>query len=129
MKRSRFRLTPLQAAVHLAALTPFAWLIFDAVNGNLTVNPIQEASRRTGLYALILLLASLAVTPLNALTGFSPLIKMRRPLGLYAFFYAAVHLSIFIGVDYGFQWRFILPEITEKRYIIVGFSAFTILLA
>lgn len=129
MKRSRFRFTPLQAALHLAALVPFAWLLIDAANGNLSVNPIQEASRRTGLYALVMLLLSLAVTPLNTLTGYGPLVKMRRPLGLYAFFYAAVHLTIFIAIDYGFEWRFILPEISEKRYIIVGLSAFTILLA
>lgn len=129
MKRSRFRLTPLQAALHAAALLPFVWLLVDAANGNLTVNPIQEASRRTGLYALVLLLLSLAVTPLNAVLGYAPLVKMRRPLGLYAFFYAAVHLSIFLAIDYAFEWRFILPEIAEKRYILVGLSAFIILLA
>jgi sulfoxide reductase heme-binding subunit YedZ len=125
----RLRFTRLHLLMHLAALTPLGLLIFDAFTDNLTANPIQAATQRTGLYALSLLLVSLLVTPLYTLTRWGPVVKMRRPLGLYAFLYAAIHVSIFVGIDYAFAWNFMLREIPEKRYILVGLSAFLILAA
>jgi sulfoxide reductase heme-binding subunit YedZ len=128
MKYPRLHFTRLQLAVHLAALLPLIVLIIDAQRGGLTVNPIQEATLRTGKTAMALLLLSLACTPANTVFGFSPAIKLRRPLGLYAFLYALVHFSIYIGVDYGFDLRLIALELAEKRYVLVGFAAFLILL-
>jgi DMSO/TMAO reductase YedYZ heme-binding membrane subunit len=124
----RFRFTPLQLAVHAAALLPLAWLIKDYLTDNLTVNPIQAATQRTGDYAIVLLLLSLAVTPIITLTGYSALSKVRRPLGLYAFLYAAIHLFIFVGVDYGFNFDFLLADIAQKRFIFVGLAAFILLI-
>jgi methionine sulfoxide reductase heme-binding subunit len=124
----RFRFTPLQLAVHTAALLPLAWLIKDYLTDNLTVNPIQAATQRTGDYAIVLLLLSLAVTPIITLTGYSALSKVRRPLGLYAFLYAAIHLFIFVGVDYGFNFDFLLADIAQKRFIFVGLAAFILLI-
>lgn len=121
-------LTKLQVLVHLAGLFPLAWLLFDFFTDNLTVNPIQAATLRTGKYALIFLILSLACTPLNTVFHFRQALKVRRALGLYAFFYAGIHLLIFIGVDYGFDPSLLREAIFEKRFVLVGFSAFLILL-
>lgn len=122
------RFTRLQLAVHIASLIPLASLVWDALRDNLTINPIQAATQRTGDYAILLLLLSLACTPLYHLTGFAPILKWRRPLGLYAFLYASIHLSIFIGLDYGFDWALLWQEVALKRYVLVGLGAFLILL-
>jgi methionine sulfoxide reductase heme-binding subunit len=123
-----FRFTPLQIAVHLGAILPLVWLVKDTLVDNLTVNPIQAATQRTGDYAIVLLLLSLAVTPVITLTGYSPLQKVRRPLGLYAFLYASIHFFIFIGVDYGFNLDFLLADIAQKRFIFVGLAALLLLI-
>jgi sulfoxide reductase heme-binding subunit YedZ len=122
------RLTKLQILVYLAGLFPLAWLIYDFVTGNLTVNPIQAATLRTGKAALVFLILSLACTPLNTVFGFRQALKVRRALGLYAFFYASLHFLIFVGVDYGLDLTLLREAIFEKRYALVGFSAFLILL-
>ena len=113
--------------VHLGAWVPLAWLAWDAYAGNLTVNPIQDLEQRTGKYALTLLTLSLACTPLNTLFGFRPAVAVRRALGLYAFFYAALHFLIFIGLDYSFDLSLILDVVFEKPYIVAGLSALIIL--
>lgn len=125
----RPRFARYQLLIHLAALVPLAWLMIDAASGNLSVNPIQDITRRTGRYALILLASSLSCTPVRILTGWTGVIRWRRPLGLYAFFYAALHLATFIGLDYGFNLAFIWADVGNKRYIFVGAAAFLILLA
>lgn len=125
MKKRKF--TPFQIAVHIGAWLPLAWLVWDAWAGNLSINPIQEITQRTGKYALILLVLSLACTPLNTLFKFRPALQVRRALGLYAFLYAALHFMTFIGLDYGFDWSLLLSEVVEKRYVLVGLAALLIL--
>lgn len=127
MKRN-FKLTPFQWTVHLGALTPLAILIVDALRDNLTANPIQDVTFRTGKTALVLLVLSLAATPINTIFGFRPALKVRRALGLYAFFYVSLHFLIFIGLDYVFDPDLIYEAILEKRYALVGFAAGIILL-
>lgn len=107
---------------------PLAWLIFDAATGRLSVNPIQDIEQRTGKYALILLTASLWCTPANILTGWTPVTRWRRPLGLYAFGYAALHFLTFVGLDYAFNLRFLWADVAGKRYIFVGLAALLILI-
>lgn len=124
----RPKFTKFQLAVHVAALAPLAVLIVAVLTDNLTVNPIQAATLRTGKTAMILLVLSLACTPANAVFGFTQAIKVRRALGLYAFLYAAVHFSIFLGVDYRFDVGLIWLELAEKRYILVGAAALLILI-
>lgn len=119
----------LRAAVHLGAWLPVLLLAWDALRDNLTANPIQEATFRTGKTALVLLLLSLACTPANTVLGLRAALKVRRTLGLYAFAYVALHFYIFIGVDYGFRFDWIWQELAEKRYVLVGFAAGLILLA
>jgi methionine sulfoxide reductase heme-binding subunit len=117
-----------QFFVHLAALVPLAWLVYDALAGNLSVNPIQDIEQRTGRYAMMLLTASLSCTPLHILSGWPPLLRWRRPLGLYAFGYALLHLLTFIGLDYGFDTVALWADVAGKRYIFVGAAALVILL-
>ena len=114
--------------VHIAALLPLAVLIWDFTQGNLTANPIREVQLRTGATAINLLMLSLACTPINILTGFRLVLLLRRPLGIYAFFYALLHFINFIGIDYGFNFALIREDLLDKRYAIVGFAAFILLL-
>ncbi len=129
MRLPQLHFTKFQIAVHLLAWLPLLVLIWDALNDNLTVNPIQTITFRTGKFALLFLTLSLSITPLHIITGWNPLIRVRRALGLYAFMYAALHFLTFAGLDYGFQLKWIIPEFTEKPYIIVGLLALTILIA
>jgi sulfoxide reductase heme-binding subunit YedZ len=114
--------------VHPLALAPLALLVLDFFNDHLTANPIQAATLRTGLPALVLLVLSLAVTPLNTLFGWKRVVTLRRPLGLYAFLYASIHMLIFFVIDYGLDLGLIWQTITEKPYVLVGLSALLILI-
>ena len=116
-------------AVHLAAWMPLIVLIIDALNDNLTFNPIQAATQRTGDTAIILLGLSLACSPVSTYAGWKDALKLRRALGLYAFMYAAIHFILFAVVDYGLQLNLIVPEFLQKYYLWVGLPAFIILLA
>jgi sulfoxide reductase heme-binding subunit YedZ len=128
MKTLLSRYTPLQIVMHLGAWFPLARLLFDFSAGNLSANPIQDLQQRTGRAAIALLVLSLAATPLNAIFGWREAIKRRRALGLYGFMYVTIHLLIFVNLDYGFAWSLILQTIFEKPYILVGLTAFFLLL-
>lgn len=114
---------------NIGALIPLALLIWDFTHGGLGVDPVAEITNRTGKTAIILLMISLACTPVNILLGYSQVLPLRKPLGLYAFMYASFHLLNFIGLDYGFDVRFILNDaLLEKPYILVGLAALIILI-
>lgn len=132
-------LTPLRlglakAAVHLAALTPMAilaWQVADVArtgSNALGADPVVEIEHRLGLWALRLLLATLAVTPLRQLTGATDLLRFRRMLGLYAFAYATLHLAAYVVLDLRGYWAIIFEEIAKRPYITVGFAAWLLLL-
>ena len=125
----RFKMTPLQIAAHIAALIPLAWLLWDFWQGNLGPDIIREATLRTGKAALIMLVASLACTPINIVFKYKPALKLRRPFGLYSFMYASIHFAIFIGVDYGFNFSLLQDALLEKRYALIGLGTGLILLA
>ena len=122
------RFTPLQIIIHLGAWIPLILLVFDFFAGRLSVNPIQDMEQRTGRAAITLLVLSLACTPLNTLFGWREALQRRRALGLYAFMYAAIHMLVFLGLDYTFSWLLIRDAILEKRYILVGVLSFLLLL-
>lgn len=123
IRRSR-----IQLVTHIAALTPLALLIFDWYQNDLTANPIQAATLRTGKTALVLLTLSLAITPLNTIFGLRQLIPLRKWLGLYAALYVGVHFFIFVGVDYGFDFDLLKDALFEKRYALVGLASGLMLL-
>lgn len=111
-------------AVHAAALVPLAALIFDAFMGRLGFDPIREITFRTGRDALVLLMLSLAVTPVNRFFGLRAVVRVRRALGVYAFVYASLHFLTFIGLDYGFNLTQIVEGISQRPFALVGFVAF-----
>jgi sulfoxide reductase heme-binding subunit YedZ len=114
--------------VHVGAWIPFAVLLVGFYTNNLTADPIREITLRTGKTALILLILSLAVTPLMIWLDWKFLAPSRRPLGLYAFFYVCLHLFTFVYLDYGLQWAFIVQGIVEKRFALVGFLAWLLMI-
>lgn len=117
----------LRVVAHVGALLPLAMIFVDNYRFNLTANPIQEITLRTGKAGLVLLVLSLACTPLNTVFGFRDALKVRRALGLYGFMYIALHLFIFAVLDYGVNLQLIAQAIAEKYYVIAGFIAFVIL--
>ena len=117
----------LKPLVFIGCSIPAAQLAYRAYNGDLGVNPIETITRFTGSWALIFLLGSLSVTPLRRLTGRNELIKFRRMLGLFAFFYAALHFATYIGLDLFFDFRAIGKDIVKRPYITAGFIAFVVM--
>lgn len=118
----------LRTVTHLGALLPLAFLLWDYYADRLGAEPIREITLRTGLSALVLLILSLACTPLNLWFGWKQLLPLRRPLGLYAFLYVCLHLLTFVVIDYGLDPQLIGEAIFEKRYALAGFTAFLLLL-
>ncbi len=108
--------------VHIACLVPLVVLVYDYYAGYLTVDPIRGAILRSGKIALVLLVLSLACTPLNTIFGFTPALRVRRALGDYAFLYVSVHFAIFVALDYGFVFQFIGFELT-RPYALIGLIA------
>jgi len=113
--------------VFVAALSPFLWLAFRALTGRLSVNPIEDITLTTGIWALRFLLASLAITPIRRLTGWQRVIQYRRMLGLFAFFYATLHVLTYVVLDQGLAFEFIIPDILKRPYITMGMIAFTLM--
>ncbi|MDH3271490.1 MAG: sulfoxide reductase heme-binding subunit YedZ [Gemmatimonadota bacterium] len=111
----------------VSALAPGAWLVRGLVLSDLGPNPIEELTHWTGMTALVLLLVTLSVSPFRRLTGWNPVIKIRRPLGLFAYFYAVVHFSIWFAFDMVFNLTWMLEDIAERKYITVGMAAFLVL--
>jgi methionine sulfoxide reductase heme-binding subunit len=107
-----------------ACLAPFVWMVFRALTGRLSANPIEDITLTTGIWALRFLLISLAVTPVRRITGWNRVIQFRRMFGLFAFFYASVHLLIYVVLDQGLAFEFILPDIVKRPYITAGMVAF-----
>ncbi|HEX9013159.1 MAG TPA: protein-methionine-sulfoxide reductase heme-binding subunit MsrQ [Anaerolineaceae bacterium] len=120
---------PLNAVMHVAAWIPLAVLAADILAGRFSINPIQDITIRLGRAAILMLAVALAVTPAYILTGWRALLRLGRPLGLYAFFYASLHVFMFIGVDYQFSLSLLLPDINNKLYIFLGLPAYLILLS
>ena len=112
----------------IACSVPFCLLLYNGFTNNLTANPIKEITHFTGEWTLNLLLATLAVTPLRKITGNNSLIRYRRMLGLFAFFYACLHFSTYLVLDQFFDWNEIVRDVAKRPYITVGFTAFTLLI-
>ena len=134
MARASGGLIAAKTVVHLLAMLPaaiLAWQFHDVwKHGSdaLGADPIAEIEHRTGLWALRLLMATLAVTPLRQLSGQPVVIRFRRMLGLYAFFYACLHFAAYLGLDLRGYWSQVFEEIVKRPYITVGFSAWLLLL-
>jgi methionine sulfoxide reductase heme-binding subunit len=117
-----------KAALFAACLLPLAVLVWRAIAGGLGANPIEAVTLFTGRWALRLLLVTLAISPLRRLTGWHRLIGFRRMLGLFAFFYAALHFTIYLVIDQFFDWDTIVEDVTKRPFITAGFGAFVLLI-
>ena len=116
-----------KAGVFLAALIPLGAIVAAAASGELGANPVEALIHHFGEWALRLMLATLAVTPLRRLTGWSRAVRLRRMLGLFAFFYAALHLATYVVLDRSLLVEEVLEDLTERPYIMVGFAGFVLL--
>lgn len=127
MKRSTLIL--LKTLTWIACLSPVLFLVYEAVTNKLGPDPTAEITLTTGYNALLLLILSLAITPLRSLfPRLSWLIKFRRLLGLFAFFYASLHLATYVALYMNFDLNVFKTDITKRRFIIMGFSAWSLLL-
>lgn len=117
-----------KGALWLLCLIPLARLIFLALSGGLGANPIEFITRSTGTWTLVGLLVTLSVTPLRKLSGRAWLIRFRRLLGLFAFFYACLHFTTYIWLDQFFDPASIVKDVIKRPFITVGFTAFVLLI-
>ncbi len=123
------RVLLLKTGIWLLGLTPLGWAVYRFFLGDgFGANPIAELQLWGGLTSLTALLAALSVTPLRRLTGWNDLQKVRRLVGLFAFFYVTLHFLIWIGLDQVFGWQYILEDLRERPYIMIGFAGFVLLL-
>lgn len=113
--------------VFVACAVPVLLLTYRAFTNALGPNPVEAITHDTGQWALRLLLVTLAVTPLRKLTGVNALVRVRRMLGLYAYFYACLHLLTYAWLDASFDVAYIWDDIAKRLYITVGFTAFCLL--
>jgi sulfoxide reductase heme-binding subunit YedZ len=113
--------------VFLAALLPFAWLVYGVITNNLGANPAEYLIRSTGDWTLRFLCITLAVTPLRVITGTPALARFRRMLGLFVYFYVLLHLLSYSWFDMGFDVAEIAKDIAKRPFILVGFTAFLLL--
>jgi len=128
MTASSFRV--LKIGLFLVCLLPLVKLSMETfgVSGmSLGANPVEELIHRFGIWGLNFLLITLAVTPLRELTGKSGLLRFRRMLGLFAFFYVLMHFLVYVGLDQRFDFSHILEDIVERPYITIGFTALLLL--
>lgn len=114
-------------AVFVMLLVPLVLLVHDGLTGNLSANPIEDLLHRTGRLGLRVLILSLAVTPLRSLTGWSIIMRFRRMIGLFAFFYLCLHFSVYLGLDQFFSWSEIVADVAKRPYITVGFTSLVLL--
>lgn len=109
-------------------LAPLARLVFFGFTDRLGANPIEFVLRSLGTWTLVMLLVTLSITPLRRLTGWNSLIRVRRMLGLFAFFYASLHFLTYAGIDQSFDLNAILRDVVKHPYITVGFACFLLLI-
>jgi methionine sulfoxide reductase heme-binding subunit len=117
---------PVRRMIYIAGMVPAVWYFYAGVNDRLGADPLNVLERALGLWALRFLVASLAITPLRRLGG-PDLIRYRRAVGLLAFIYAALHLTVYMVLDQGLAWAAIWADIVKRPYITVGMLAFIVL--
>lgn len=121
-------IAPLRAGIFVLALVPLALLIWAGLHDQLGANPIERVTRRTGDWTLRFLLLTLTVTPLRRALNWPQLLRVRRMLGLYAFFYALLHFLTYLVVDQFFDFHAIAHDIVKRPFITIGFFAFVLLI-
>ena len=116
-----------KSVIFTIAALPFCYLVWGAFNDALGANPAEYLIRSTGEWALRFLCLTLAITPLRVIAGLPELLRIRRMLGLFVYFYASIHLLSYSWLDMGFEWLDIAADIAKRPFILVGFTAFVLL--
>jgi sulfoxide reductase heme-binding subunit YedZ len=114
--------------VFLACLTPFALLVADGFRGELGVNPVETVTNTTGIWTLRLVMITIAITPIRWLTGWNPIIVLRRMVGLFAFFYGSLHFMTYFVLDHSLVFDGLWEDVVKRPYITMGFTAFVLLI-
>ena len=117
-----------RGTLFVLALLPFAELMRRGFAGELGANPVEFVLRWLGTCTLVTLLVTLAITPLRRLTGWAWLLRLRRMLGLYAFFYGSLHIAAYVWIDHFFDWQAILEDIAKRPYLTFGFAAYVLMI-
>jgi methionine sulfoxide reductase heme-binding subunit len=117
----------LKPGVFAVCAFPLAKIAIDAVGGHLSANPIAEVMNRLGFWTLTLLLVSLAATPLKKFFGWTAPMRVRRMVGLFAFFYGSLHFLTYLVLDQAFDLSDIAADIAKRKFITIGFAAFVTL--
>ena len=117
----------LKPLVFIVSVGPLAYLALGALLGRLGANPIETITRSTGTWTLRFMLLALAVTPARWLSGWNDLIRVRRMLGLFAFFYGSLHLVTYVWLDQFFDWAAIAKDVAKRPFITAGFAAYLLL--
>ncbi len=119
---------PLRVLVFLACLLPLARLVLLGFTNGLGANPVEFVQRSTGTWTLVLLCLTLTVTPLRRISGWNAVIRLRRMLGLYAFFYGSLHLLSYLWFDQWFVWPEILTDLWRRPFIAAGMAGWLLML-
>jgi methionine sulfoxide reductase heme-binding subunit len=114
--------------VFVVCLGPAAWLMWRGIHEDLTADPIKYITHFTGDWILRFLVITLAITPLRKILHVPQLIRFRRMFGLFAFFYAFLHFSTWIGLDQWFNWTAMWKDVMKRPFITVGFTGFVLLI-
>jgi len=114
--------------VFVLCLVPFGQLAWRALHRHLTANPIEYITHQTGDWTLIFIVTTLAVTPTRKLLRLPEIIRFRRMLGLFAFFYGFLHFSTWIGLDKFFDWADMLADVRKRTFITAGFTGFVLMI-
>ncbi|WP_417549516.1 sulfite oxidase heme-binding subunit YedZ [Methylophaga sp.] len=121
-------ITKLKVLVFGICLLPLIWLSYALLTDQLGANPIEAITRETGVWALRFIIVTLLISPLRKLTGRNEFIRFRRMLGLFAFFYASVHMLLYLGLDQFFDVQEIWLDIIKRPFITIGFISFILLI-
>ena len=114
-------------SIFFLSLIPLILIVYKIFTNNLGPEPIKEITHHTGEWALLFIVFTLAMTPLKKITNLNIWISFRRMLGLFAFFYASLHLITYVGLDYRFDLKNISRDILTKKFIFIGFAAWLLL--
>jgi sulfoxide reductase heme-binding subunit YedZ len=128
VSQTQFIRRVVKPVVFVAALGPFAWLVYNAFFGDLGVNPVETITNHTGIWTLRSIAITLALTPVRWLTGFNPLALFRRMTGLFAFFYGSLHFMTYFILDHSLQFTGVWDDVVKRPYITAGFTAFVLMI-
>jgi sulfoxide reductase heme-binding subunit YedZ len=128
MTQTQFVRRVAKPLVFAVALEPAAWLVYNAFWGDLGVNPVETITNHTGIWTLRFIVLTLAISPLRWLSGFNPLTLLRRPLGLFAFFYGTLHFMTYFVLDHSLVFDGVWEDVVKRPYITAGFTAFVLMI-